>query len=156
MKKKSEVSAGMMRRLKLAMKLNTEDSEEDDVWKTYEEEEAKVQTSFRNFGIRIRMLDIAAQVIFKRKDVYLKLLKAGASSLNAEKRYEHIWREGSLFHGLKKGVLKSSKQCLLGLIKCWSTFVEESVQSGGGNMYLSEMSEKLSSLVEFEARSTAE
>jgi hypothetical protein len=154
-KAKTKASAGMMRKLKLAMKLKVAEKEED-VWRTYQEEEAKLRTSFRNFGTRIRILDIAARAVFNRKDVYLKLLKAGASALNPEKRFEQIWREGSLFHGLKKGILKSNKQCLLGLIKRWNAFVEEeskqsSDNGGEKNRDLSELSEKLSSLLDFEA-----
>ena len=125
------------------------------VWTKYQAERTKLCLNLYSFGLRVRMVCLAASVLFKSKDAYLRVLKAGAACMAGDHQGKReAWEEGSIFHGLRSGIAKSGKQKLVELIEAWKALVAEedaSPENSGAKAFLSRVSARLIALSEAEA-----
>ena len=99
------------------------------------------------FGLRVRLMDAAAAVLFNNKGAYLGLLRAGALCMaRPGGAAKQIWEEGSLFDGLRKGILRGSKAQLVELVEAWASLVADAEGRGHGRAFLSDLAAGLESL----------
>ncbi|QDZ18885.1 origin recognition complex domain-containing protein [Chloropicon primus] len=123
---------------------------EEAVWRGYEGERSRLSASLHSFGVRVRMLDTAAGVLFNNKSAYLKILRAAASSVEPRKAgaKRRMWEDGSLFDGLRKGVLRAGRQKLVELAEAWGAHLGAArVRGLGASDLLADLAERLEYLV---------
>ena len=153
MNRKTKACSKLTSQLRQLLNLKGSDRDET-LWQACQGEETKLQSLLYSFGIRVRLINAAASALFNNEDIYLKLLKAAAYSL-ASKNRKQVWAEDSLFHGLKKGILRGSKQRLDALVKQWKEVVDSAESGGDTEGSLSELSRRIALLSNFDP-STAE